>query len=197
MKRITIGIDEVGRGPLAGPVTVGACAVFDLEKILTDAPAPLRDSKKLSKLQRESWVAYMHECKKQGWCAFAVASVSAGNIDDHGIVPCIKTALKKTLSVLAIDPKQADVMLDGGLSAPAEYIFQKTIIRGDSEVPAIALASIIAKVHRDTHMQKMAEQYPEYGFDAHVGYGTKKHREAIKKNGTTPIHRISFLKNLV
>lgn len=197
MKRVVVGIDEVGRGPLAGPVTVCACAVFDLEKILVDAPAPLRDSKQLTKLQRESWVAHIKKCKNNGLCTFTVASVSATNIDNHGIVPCIKSALKKSLESLAVDPAQVDVMLDGGLSAPVEYISQQTIIRGDAQIPEIALASIIAKVHRDTYMYQMAEKYPEYGFDTHVGYGTKKHRQAITDHGTTPIHRVSFLKNLI
>jgi len=197
MKRIIVGIDEVGRGPLAGPVTVGACVLLDLKKILMNAPAPLRDSKQLSKAQREVWCVYLKQCSKNGWCSFAVSSVSSAQIDRIGIAPAIRRALTSSLNKLALDSSTCKVFLDGGLKAPAQYRYQQTIIKGDSLVPAISLASIVAKVHRDRYMYRMARRYPVYGFDRHVGYGTSAHRAILRIHGTSPIHRVSFLRNIV
>lgn len=196
MRHIIIGIDEVGRGPVAGPVTVCAFATGDIDAILKNAPAPLRDSKQLTKIQRGKWMQYLRTCKKDELCNFAVASVSARNIDDHGISPSIKSALAATLKKLAYDPAAVEVFLDGSLKAPDTYVRQTTTIKGDSLIPIISLASIVAKETRDAEMRKLGEQYPEYGFEKHVGYGTKAHYDAIKKWGTISEHRVSFLKNL-
>ncbi len=189
-----IGIDEVGRGPLAGPVTV--CAFTFLRKVSFPKILPkLKDSKKLSRTQRDMWFAQIKLWQKAGNCDFAVVSVSPKIIDTHGIVFAIQKALNSSLRSLA--PKaQSLVLLDGGLKARPEYKKQKTIIKGDEKEPVIALASIVAKVTRDRYMQKMAKKYPKYGFETHVGYGTRKHYQAIHTYGTTPIHRQSFLKNL-
>ena len=143
--------------------------------------------------------------------------VSSENIDKFGIAKCIKKALNESLdkiilqessflSGLALAPvplvrgpekknflAKFDIFLDGGLHAPAEYIYQETITKGDELRPIISLASIVAKVSRDKVMVEFSKKYPEYGFDSHVGYGTCAHYEAIKKHGQTPIHRKTFI----
>ncbi len=194
-----VGIDEVGRGPLAGPVAVCAFMItekgverFLLQKSL--GKLPLRDSKKLSKLQRELWFAEIKKLQKEGKCDFVVSMVSAQKIDKIGIAPAIRFALARSLYKLNTKSYQL-IFLDGGLKAPVEYKNQQTIIKGDEKIPVISLASICAKVMRDGHMQKIAKKYPEYGFERHVGYGTRAHYAAIKKHGVTEIHRRSFLKN--
>jgi len=198
-----VGIDEVGRGPIAGPV-----AVCSFQLLITDYQLlikrgeeelgiKLKDSKKLSKKQREKWSAYLKEEKDKGNCDFAVSYVSAENIDKFGIVRAIQKALDTSLSKLNINNQllQARIYLDGGLKAPKEYENQQTIIKGDELHPVISCASIVAKVFRDKIMENYREEYPEYGFENHAGYGTKAHYEAIKKHGQTSIHRKSFLKN--
>lgn len=185
-----IGIDEVGRGPLAGPVTVCALVLkcdFDIIKF--------RDSKKLSAKQREVWFKQIYLWKKNGKLDFKIAFVSAGMIDKIGISKAIKKALEKSLYELK--PKNSHpILLDGGLKAPVEFKNQKTIIKGDEKEVAIALASIVAKVSRDALMIKMSKKFPQYEFHLHKGYGTKLHYKKIKKHGISVIHRRSFLKNL-
>lgn len=197
--RQIIGIDEVGRGPLAGPVAVCAFMIteksaerFLLQKSLSKVP--LRDSKKLSKIQREVWFTEIKKWQKVGKCDFVVSMVSAEKIDKIGIAPSIRFALVQSFSKLKIK-SQCDIFLDGGLKAPAEYKNQQTIIKGDEKIPVISLASICAKVMRDNYMQKMAKKYPAYGFENHVGYGTRAHYAALQKHGVTEIHRRSYLKN--
>ncbi len=181
--KYTIGIDEVGRGPIAGPVTVCACMISsDVAKKYKGT----KDSKKLSEKKREEIFAEIQE-KVQ----YKVTSVSAKEIDEKGISFCIKKALAKSISIF---PSDKQVLLDGGLKAPPEYKDQKTIIKGDEKEVCIALASIIAKVTRDRYMSKMAKKHPEYGFEEHKGYGTSKHYEKIKKSGLSPLHRKSFIK---
>lgn len=179
--KYTIGIDEVGRGPIAGPVTVCACMISsDIAKKYKG----IKDSKKLSELQREKIFSEI-----QGKVEYKVTSISAKEIDEKGISFCIKKALAKSISVF---PTDTLVLLDGGLKAPLEYKDQKTIIKGDEKEVCIALASIIAKVTRDRYMCKMAKKCPEYGFEGHKGYGTRKHYEAIEKHGLSPLHRRTF-----
>jgi len=194
-----IGIDEVGRGPIAGPVAVCAFLMkdddFPTSQIGGKLPK-LRDSKKLSKKQREVWFKFLKEQKEKGNCDYAVSFVSPENIDKFGIAKCIQKALNESLLKLTASTKNLEafqVFLDGGLHAPLEYIHQETIIRGDELHPVISMASIMAKVSRDRIMAKFSLEYPEYGFDKHVGYGTKAHYEAIKKHSQTPIHRKSFI----
>lgn len=191
--KFPIGIDEVGRGPIAGPVTV--CAFTFYKKVSFPKTLPkLKDSKKLSVQQRELWFAQIKIWQKEGVADFKVSSVSAAVIDKIGIVPAIQKALNFSLHTLS--PKtQNMILLDGGLKAPVEYKKQKTIIKGDEKEQVIALASIVAKVTRDRYMNHMAKKYPEYGFETHVGYGTRRHYEALSLYGVTPLHRRSFLKN--
>lgn len=203
MSSICIGIDEVGRGPIAGPVTVGvfSCTRQDLVLILKGIDLPLRDSKKLTKDKREQWFKYIKECTKLGLCNFSVSSVSAKQIDTIGIVKCIQKAMDFSLEKIASSCKlkavSCQLLLDGGLKAPAIYKNQKTIIKGDEKEPIIAIASIMAKVTRDRYMTQMAKKYPKYGFENHVGYGTKEHYKAIKQGGITILHRKTYLKNIL
>jgi ribonuclease HII len=192
-----IGIDEVGRGPIAGPVAVCAFLIKDtaiLENQKDKKLPKLKDSKKLSKKQREVWFEYLKVAKTEGFCDFSVSFVSSENIDKFGINKCIQKALNESLKkVTAPEIIEFKIFLDGGLHAPVEYINQETVIRGDELHPVISMASIIAKVMRDRVMDNFAKKYPEYGFENHVGYGTKAHYDAIKKHGQTPIHRKTFI----
>lgn len=195
--KLVIGIDEVGRGPIAGPVAVGAFVM----KAKVARPKvggktlPLRDSKKLTRVQREQWYGIICEWQKVGLCDFVVTMISAKKIDKDGIAPSIRTALEKSLRALGL-PAATPILLDGGLKAPKEFPKQKTIVKGDETEPAISLASIVAKVTRDRHMLKMAKKHPAYGFEAHVGYGTAKHYAAIQKHGLIDLHRRSFLRRI-
>lgn len=196
MKTI-IGIDEVGRGPVAGPVAVGAFLIlhdgFDTD--IKKFPIPLRDSKQLSRTQREAWYKQIESWQEEGKCDFSVSMVSAGEIDKIGISKCIKKAMAETLDILEVDG-DALILLDGSLHAPTTFKNQITIIKGDETEPIISLASIVAKVTRDRHMLKLASRYPKYGFENHMGYGTEEHYKAIKKYGLSPLHRKSFLKRV-
>ena len=188
-----IGIDEVGRGPLAGPVAVGAIAATPT---VIERFRDIRESKQLSAKKREEWSARMH-AEAGDDLRIAVGFVEASVIDEIGIAPAIRQALHTAITALNINPDSARVLLDGGLKAPPEYHDQETIIRGDASETVIAMASVVAKVARDALMIALAEQYPEYGFASHVGYGTSAHIAAIKEHGFTSEHRRSFCRNIV
>jgi ribonuclease HII len=209
MPKFLIGIDEAGRGPLAGPVAVGVFCVRSKEDLKRFKG--VRDSKKLSEAQRDAYFLKIKEAKKNGHVHFAVSFSSAGIIDKKGIVSAIKSALNRSLKKVERDlprvglgtqgrPRQSldycRVLLDGSLKAPARYLNQKTIIGGDNIEPVISLASICAKVLRDRKMTRLAKKYSHYGFEVHKGYGTKKHYKAIKKHGLIKEHRRSFLKGI-
>ncbi|MDB5237839.1 MAG: rnhB [Candidatus Kaiserbacteria bacterium] len=185
-----IGIDEAGRGPLAGPVSVGAIMVpMNFDFSLADGA---RDSKKMTEKAREELYARIHEMQENGLLKYAVSFSAATIIDSRGIVPAIKSALKRCLEKLEADPGECEIRLDGSLYAPKQFTSQTTIIRGDDSEPVISMASIMAKVTRDRYMKKQARTYPAYAFDEHVGYGTSKHRLAIRSLGLSPLHRKSF-----
>lgn len=188
----TIGIDEAGRGPLAGPVSVGVFAVsnnFNVAQL-----EGIRDSKQISEKKREEWYKALTTMEQ---CRCAVAFSSPQFIDTEGIVFAIQNALDRALAKLKLDPALCTVLLDGSLHAPKEYVSQKTIIRGDVTEPVISSAAILAKVKRDAYMKKVAGEYPLYLFEKHKGYGTKVHCEAIRTHGVSPLHRVSFCKNIV
>jgi len=192
-----IGIDEVGRGPVAGPVAVGAVAYrAGLEKALKKEIKGVRDSKKLPMHKREAIFDSVREKQKEGQIDYVVAFVGPELIDRKGIACAIRRALKASLRRLNLDPGEVIVLLDGGLRAPEEYLAQETIIRGDDSEFAIALASIMAKVSRDARMVKAGGKFPEYKFEQHKGYGTAEHMRHIKRFGLTTIHRKSFLKSI-
>jgi len=187
-----IGVDEVGRGPIAGPVTVAAVIIPRGFSFGNTRP---NDSKKLSAQKREEWFL----CTKNHPNIFyATASVSSSVIDKIGISRATIVAVERSLKKLSSTWKsdfQVEVLLDGLLYAPEHYK-QKTITKGDEIEPIISLASIIAKVTRDRYMINIAKKYPQYGFEKHKGYGTMEHYENIKKHGITNIHRKCFLKKL-
>ncbi len=189
-----IGIDEVGRGPIAGAVAVGAFCipVNNLSKVRRIFKG-VKESKQLSEQQREGWFGIIQQSKKLGLIDFAVTFQSEKVIDIKGLSYAIKYALKISLNSVAVNPSKVQVLLDGGLKAPIEFTNQKTIIKGDEKELVIALASICAKVLRDRKMNALAKKYPQYGFERHKGYGTRAHYEAIKKHGVLPLHRKSFL----
>ncbi len=206
-----IGVDEAGRGPLAGPVAVGVVLVpidFDWEFI-----PGVGDSKQLAAKKRDALFRLAEELKKEGRLDFAVVMVSARQIDTKGIVPAINSAMARALSKLRKSPREAlgnmpraslgvetvMVKLDGGLKAPKEYMHQETIIKGDSKEKVIGLASIMAKVTRDRYMERIAAkpQFAAYDFAKHKGYGTKAHREAISRCGLSSEHRITFCRNIL
>jgi len=174
-------------------VRVEAGMYKKLQKNKTLPPVGL-DSKKLSKKDRKKYSKVICNLALEGKLQFTIVMQSNTVIDKKGLSYAIKKALVGCL--LKVGGIGADaVLLDGGLKAPHEFIYQQTIIKGDEKHPIIAWTSILAKVHRDNYMHKMAKKYPEYGFEKHVGYGTKVHREAIKKHGPSSIHRKSWLKN--
>lgn len=194
-----IGIDEVGRGPLAGPVAVGACLI-SVSKIKSLQEKSffkgIRDSKKLSEKKREEWLEKIKELKTKGDLDYSVSFISNKIIDKKGISQCIKMAVKNSLKKLKAEPLKTIVLLDGGLKAPEEFIYQKTIIKGDEKEPIISLASIAAKVARDSKMVEYSKKFPQYGFEIHKGYGTALHCRKIRENGLSELHRKSFCKNL-
>ena len=189
-----VGIDEAGRGPLAGPVAVGlvrAAAGFD---IAASFPG-LNDSKKLSEKARERLYSRLEEQQAAGTLSYAVVLKDAADIDARGIAVVIREAVAEGLQALMPDTRAGKVYLDGSLRAPAAYE-QEVVVRGDSLIPAIMLASVAAKVTRDRLMHALAVTYPEYGFERHKGYGTAIHLERIRAHGPCAIHRRSFLKGL-
>ncbi len=189
-----IGIDEVGRGPLAGPVAVGA---FKMPvSFLAKDFGPIKDSKKLTPEIREEFYKKLLILKKAGKIDFAVSYESAKNIDKFGLTRAIKNCLENSIKKLKLNPKECLILLDGGLYAPKEFKNQKTIIKGDEKERSIAFASIVAKVLRDSKMRKLAKKFPNYFFEKHKGYGTKAHRELIKQFGICPEHRILFCRKL-
>jgi len=192
-----IGVDEAGRGPLAGPVTLGAFGVkasnlVEIEQILF--PKGIRDSKKLTPKKRELIFDQLVIWHKAGKVIMSHSHGQASDIDKIGIVPTIKLALKKALMPFATEGSEVLVLLDGALRAPSVFAHQKTIIRGDETEIVIALASVIAKVVR--HMVAEHDKYPVYNFAGHKGYGTKVHIEALRQHGICEIHRRSFLTKL-
>jgi ribonuclease HII len=188
---ILVGIDEAGRGPIAGPVSVGVVAVAEGFDLLAAFPG-LNDSKQLSEKKREKIFELLEMRVREGDVQYHVELAPSTMIDSDGIVPSVRFALERGLRKLLPNPAEGKVFLDGSLHAPKEYT-QETIIGGDGIVPAIMLASVAAKVVRDRLMVQMAQQYPGYGFEKHKGYGTKAHYAAIEALGMCPEHRITFL----
>lgn len=192
----TIGIDEVGRGPIAGPVAVGSFVVLDKKAFRYFSK--VKESKQLKEQDREEWFKKIEKIRDDGLVDFSVVFQSEKTIDTKGLSFAIKNALKISINKLVkrnnLQIENIKVLLDGGLHAPKEYINQKTIIKGDEKEKVIALASICAKVLRDRKMKKFSKKYPQYKLDINKGYGTKGHYKAIKEYGLSDLHRRSFLK---
>jgi len=191
--RYLVGIDEAGRGPLAGPVAVGAVKIpLDFKKVFFKS---IKDSKKLSPKERELWFQLALEARRVRALDFAVSLVSEKVIDRKGIVFAIRLGIKRCFDKLGVD-FDSQIFLDGSLRAPENFIHQTTVIKGDEKIPVISLASICAKVVRDKKMIRLAKKFPNYNFEIHKGYGTFRHIQTIKKYGLTDVHRRSFLKHL-
>ena len=189
-----VGIDEVGRGPIAGPVCVG---MVIMEKKNEKVLRGIKDSKKLNPKKREEWFKKISWFKREKKLDFFYAMIGPSVIDKIGINKAIQKAINnccsKYLAKCSTPGVEHFVLLDGGLKAPEEFKNQKTIIKGDEKIPVISAASIVAKVMRDRRMVTFSKKYPKYGFEKHKGYGTKNHYKKIKKSGLSPIHRISFI----
>ncbi|HHX14650.1 MAG TPA: ribonuclease HII [Fibrobacter sp.] len=201
--KIIIGVDEVGRGPLAGPVVACAAVLKNFEIDLG-----LNDSKKLSKAKRES----LFELIKEHCSCYAIASASEAEIDELNILNANYLAMRRALSAIGVSNLDAPegcipVESKGTLLSDLDWLIavdgnlmisgvlpqkQIPIIKGDSKMVSISAASVLAKVYRDRYMERLAIDYPGYGFEAHAGYGTKKHIEAIRLLGSSPVHRKSF-----
>lgn len=190
-----IGIDEVGRGPIAGPVAVCICAISKINYKKIDWNG-LNDSKKLSKKNRELWHEKAKELKKKSKINYFVIYRSNTFIDKNGISVAIKECIKQGLENLNLNPKDCTVLLDGSLKAPLQYKNQKTIIKGDQKEKIISLASVIAKISRDKKMDLLHKKYTKYNWSQNKGYGTKSHYSAIKKYKPSSLHRKSFLTNI-
>lgn len=186
-----VGIDEVGRGPIAGPVTIGACMCHRsyLSNLQADIP-DITDSKLLSEANRERLAEKLHDHHRT---TLALASVSAEVIDRIGISKALKTAITRVLRQLEIEPHRVMVLLDGKLHAPKRYQHQQTIIKGDQKEWLIGAASIVAKVRRDNRMKRYHKKYPKYRFHKHKGYGTPEHYLMLNEHGACHIHRMTFL----
>jgi ribonuclease HII len=195
--KFLLGVDEAGRGPLAGPVAVGFVMAPEGFDIAKEFPG-VADSKQLSEKKREKLFTMLEDRAKAGDVQFCVEFGSHTDIDEKGIASVIRDCIARGIRNVGYGVSHMEnreiirVLLDGGLKAPEEYE-QETIIRGDATVPIISLASIAAKVTRDRLMLQLAEEYPEYGFARHKGYGTALHYESLKKHGPCAIHRRSFL----
>ncbi len=192
-----VGIDEAGRGPIAGPTAVG---IFVIRNNAVLRPRSkklkLKDSKKLSEHAREEWMKEIKKWEGEGKIFYEVLFGSPQMIDKKGISVVIHLLIKNGLEKLKI-PHNAQIYLDGSLHAPVEFFKQKTIIKGDEKIRVISLASICAKVVRDEYMKKISKKYPAYQFWKHKGYGTKEHYGALSLKGISPIHRKTFLKNIL
>lgn len=194
MEEFLIGVDEAGRGPLAGPVSVGVVAIPLGFEVLREFPEA-KDSKLLSRQKRELIFDAVEKRASRGDLQFVVRFADHTYIDEHGIARAVESAVWSGVRELSA-PSHSFVLLDGLLRAPEAYP-QRTFVRGDLRVPLISLASILAKVTRDRMMEQLSVRYPEYGFEQHKGYGTLAHRLAIKRHGLTDIHRKSFCSNFI
>ena len=182
---IVCGIDEAGRGPLAGPVY--AAAVILPKGCIIDG---LNDSKKLSEKKRD----YLFDVIKETAVSYGVGVATQREIDEINILQATFLAMRRAVDNLSVAP---DIALIDGNRRPGLNIAEQDIVKGDAKSMSIAAASVIAKVSRDRYMLEMAEKYPQYQFEKHKGYGTKLHYEMIEKYGISPIHRKSFLKKII
>jgi ribonuclease HII len=177
---LVAGVDEAGRGPLAGPVVAAAVILDDLNPI-----QGLADSKKLTALRREK---LFDEIRAKALCC-SIAQASVEEIDQLNILQATMLAMQRAVAGLRLKPVKT--LVDGN-RLPKLDMLAEAIVQGDAKVQAISAASILAKVHRDRLCDTWSEQYPQYGFAAHKGYGTAEHMAALREHGPCPLHRNSF-----
>ena len=182
--KIVCGVDEAGRGPLAGPVVAAACILP--EGLIIDG---LDDSKKLTEKRREA----LFEVIKERAVAYAVAEASPAEIDEINILNASMLAMRRAVEALSVKADYA--LIDGNCSRGFE-IATETVVKGDAKSASIAAASILAKVTRDRQCAELDELYPEYGIAKHKGYPTKEHMDAVREHGPSPIHRKKFIRFL-
>lgn len=205
--RLIIGVDEAGRGPLAGPITLSAfLAPQNLRgKLIKILGGKIKDSKQFSPERRYKIYREFLKLRKNGKVFFSASHVSNKIIDKKGISYATRLGIKRCLKKINLTPNPSPksrrgeeskltIRLDGSLKAPPKYKNQKTIIGGDSKNIFIACASIVAKVRRDRLMCRLASKFPLYGLQIHKGYGTALHYSLLKKHGLSEIHRKSFCK---
>lgn len=201
-KESLIGIDEAGRGPLAGPITIGIVQIApqsltykQFQKMLRHPDGGYCDSKQLTPEKRTEIFEKIRQAKKDNTLDFFVTSINSSVIDTQGLSYAINQGIERGLRKCTYTEK-TKILLDGGLHAPQKYSNQETFVSGDRLHVAIALASICAKVTRDVYMIRQDKVFPEYGFKKHKGYGTVEHRKKIQKYGFSPLHRKSFCENI-
>lgn len=176
-----VGIDEVGRGAWAGPLLVVAA------RAITTLPVGLTDSKALSKKRREELMPLLKDS-----CDFGEGWVSNNEVDKLGLTEAMKLGVERALSALGCE-HSARIIMDGSINyCPEQYTKVECVVRADSLYPIVSAASIYAKVLRDDLMQKLALEHPKYGFEKHVGYGTKLHIDGLKEFGVCELHRLSY-----
>ncbi len=178
------GVDEAGRGPLAGPV-YAAAVILPSEPIIEG----INDSKKLSEKKREALFDVICDTA----IAYCIATASVEEIDTHNILQATFLAMCRAVEGLQVTPQFA--LIDGNRAPNGLIVPCETVVKGDSLSASIAAASILAKVSRDRHLLELHAQYPQYGFAAHKGYGTKAHYEALEQFGPSPVHRLTFLRS--
>ena len=213
-----IGVDEAGRGALAGPVVAGACLLardFFSSDFALDQSTGIKDSKQLTAADREAQLLRIETLRAEGWIDFAVAEASVAEIAELNILGATRLAMERALLQLSgrsrgwsLCPTEASgplfeqaapsvrCLVDGRPLRPFRFVHEG-LVKGDSRSLAIAMASIAAKVHRDRGMSSLADQFSGYGFHQHKGYGTKTHREAIRRLGPSPVHRALFLRKIL
>jgi ribonuclease HII len=186
----SVGIDEVGRGPLAGPVVAASLWISRKSAIeLNNTGLVVRDSKKMTSLQRKKIVEWIRlQSSKE--VNYSIASATVTEIDDLNILKAALLAMERSYNSLNQSLKH--VLVDGNKAPPIKNAVVLTIVKGDSQVLSIALASIVAKEYRDDLMRKLSMEYPNYGWETNVGYGSKKHIDAILEFGVTSHHRKTF-----
>ena len=178
------GVDEAGRGPLAGPVYAAAVILPPNPEI-----PGLNDSKKLTEKKREALFPIICETA----IAYSIASASEEEIDRFNILQATFLAMRRAVEGLNVSPDL--ILIDGNQTPPGLVVPSQTVVKGDALSASIAAASVLAKVSRDRYLLQLDEQYPQYGFKQHKGYGTKAHYEALSQYGVSPVHRRSFLKS--
>jgi len=179
------GIDEVGRGCLAGPLVAGAVV------LPSNWRSQLRDSKLLSKSARKR----LSDKIISNSLGYGLGWVNNMEIDELGLTQSVTLAYERALEAMELDVSL--IVIDGNYDYLSEYRIAQTLVKADQKVACVAAASIIAKVTRDEYMRNLCEQYPEYCFESNVGYATKTHREAIRQSGLTGLHRKSFCRNFL
>ena len=182
---VVVGIDEAGRGALAGPVVAGACYVPNNIAL----HAGVQDSKSLTPEQRKEAYAWITQ-----HCIWSVGQRSASFVDDHGILEATEKAMQDAVAALALNIKPTYLLVDGRDKFWFDYP-HSSVVRGDESESCISAASVIAKVHRDTLMIDLSTEYPVYGLEKHKGYGTPEHYAALQEHGLSCIHRKTFIES--